>query len=122
MCAQVSAHADAGACDPSLRTPKVEVDDARVHLERLCQVAGSLIPDAVTCECARSSAHTPMREHAIRRFVHRTLRVVLPVFTLSASARWRAPSSPMRLPVNVRAVQRTRRRGSMRSVATYPQG
>src|SRR5437763_16821452 len=94
----MSIHAHARVCDPSLRTPKVEVRDARVHLERLCQGAGSLFPNAVRCDCARRSVHTPMREYAIRRYVHPRLRLVMPVSTLSASASTLAPSSPMLLP------------------------
>src|SRR5437764_83183 len=122
MCTQVSTHADARVCDPSLRTRKVEVRDARVHLERLCQGAGSLFPNAVHCECARMSVHTPRWEERRVGYVRRRLRFVMPVFTLSASARARAPSSPMLFAANVHAGQYTRRCESMRSVATYTQG
>src|SRR5947209_5086835 len=113
MCTQFSTHADAGVCDPSLRTLKVEVRDARVHLERLCQVAGSLIPNRSEWRCVGRLEYTTLQEYAISRYVRVRLRLAMLVFTLIESSTLPTPSSPMPLSVNVHAVKHTRRCRSM---------
>src|SRR4051812_49387841 len=101
MCMHVSTHAGVRECDPSSHTFKVEGHDGCVHLECLCQIAGSLILNVVSCECAYRLVHVPMREYAICCKVLPRLRFVMPVFTLSASARSQALSFPIAFPVNV---------------------